>query len=459
MEICTLIPSLPRDLSAALRTAYRALAATIALTAVAALLSPNASQARAATDASDLLRIAIRLACPVKHAVDAVSLGAQLPGFRRLYRRPQNVSVIGWRARFVVVGGTLTVERIAPGGELRSLTAEYRTGAEDRPHLVAMADLNCLIRDGRRIHYDERGRPAWIEQLDAGLDPIGVALPFNPPVPAGRDPGGILVALIDTGVNYLLPELSDRLARDHSGGLLGYDYWDLDRRPFDADPVRSLYFPSRHGTRTASLVAAEAPIAKIVPYRYPRPDMTRMATLIEDAALHHVRLVNLSLVSRDFARWAAYHAAARRHPEMLFVVAAGNNQRDLDQVPMYPAALPLANQITVTGATDDGRLMRKANWGRRSVDLMVPAKGLLVTGFEGVRERVSGSSYATARVTALAACLLAASPSWAADELKAALLARAILSADSEMVAHGFLANPAIEERGACPGQVAKSGL
>jgi len=459
MEICNLIPSLPRELPAELTTAVRTFVASFVLATIATISSPGAVQARAVEEGNELLRTAIKLACPVKNADDAVSLGAQLPGFRHLYRRPQSVSVIGWRAWYVVVGGTVTVERIAPGGELRSLTAEYRTGVEDRPRLVAMADLNCAIRDARRIHYDDGGRPAWIEQLDAGLDPVGPALPFNPPVPAGRDPGGVPVALVDTGINYLLPELSDRLARDRSDGLLGYDYWDLDRRPFDADPVRSLFFPSRHGTRTASVVAAEAPIAKIVPYRYPRPDMSRMATLIDDAALHHVRLVNLSLVSRDFARWAAYHAAVRRHPEMLFVVAAGNNQRDLDEVPMYPAALPLANQITVTAATDHGRLMRGANWGRRSVDLLVPAEGLVVIGFDGGRERASGSSYAAARVTALAACLLAANPSWSTDELKAAVLARAIRSADSDLVAHGFLANPAIAERGACPRKAANSGL
>ena len=172
-----------------------------------------------------------------------------------------------------------------------------------------------------------------------------------------------------------------------------------------------------------------------------------------------MRLVNLSLVSRDFARWSAYHAAARQHPQMLFVVAAGNNGRDLDQVPMYPAALPLANQITVTAATDSGHLMREANWGKRTVDLMVPAEGLLVTGFDGVRARASGSSYATARVTALAACLLAANPSWSVEELKSAIFARVIESADSDLVARGFLANPAIAERGACPKHIAKSGV
>lgn len=452
-------PSLPKCGPARARRNARNLAAALGLFAAVSAGNIGESHARTADAVSDLLRTAIKLACPVETTHGAAAMGQHLPGFRHMYRRPQSVSIIGWRARYVVVGGTLTVERIAPGGELRSLTAEFRTGADDRPHLVAMADLNCAIQHARRVHYDDGGRPDHIQTLDSGLDPVGHALPYNPPVPSARDPGGILVALIDTGVNYLLPELSARLARDRRNGLLGYDYWDLDRRPFDADPVRSLFFPARHGTGTASVLAAEAPIAKIVPYRYPRPDMRRMGTLVEDAALHHVRLVNLSLVSRDFGRWAAYHAAARKHPEMLFIVAAGNKQLDLDRTPMYPAVLPLANQITVTASTNDGRLMPASNWGQGTVDLMAPADGLVVTGFDGKRERASGSSYATARVTALAACLLAANQSWSIERLKKAIFERAISSADSDRVAHGFLPNPALVPRGACPGHIPRSGL
>lgn len=437
----------------------RRLAGALAVPLLVAVVSSNPGHGRTTADDTDLLRTALKLACRAETAHDAVALGSKLPGFRRLHRRPQSVSVIGWRARYVMVGGTLTIERLAPGGALRSLAAEYRAGVDELPRLVATANLDCTIRDARRLHYDEGGQPSWIEQLDAGLSPTGMTWPFNPPVPAGRDPGGIPVALVDTGVNYLLPELSARLARDRRNGLLGYDYWDLDRRPFDADPVRSWFFPSRHGTRTASVVAKEAPVAKIVPYRYPRPDMTRMAALVDDAARHHVRLVNLSLASRDYERWSAYHAAARRHPEMLFIVAAGNDHRDLDTAPMYPAVLPLANQVTVTSATHDGRLMPDSNWGRETVDLMVPADGLVVIGFAGARERASGSSYATARVTALAACLLAANPAWTAQRLKHALFDRAIRSADAHRVAHGFLPDPAVAARGACPGHRATSGL
>ena len=82
---------------------------------------------------------------------------------------------------------------------------------------------------------------------------------------------------MDSGVNYLLPAIASRLARDADGAALGYDWWDMDPRPLDQDPSRSAFFPRRHGTRTASLLLEEAPLARLIPYRYPRADMSRMA--------------------------------------------------------------------------------------------------------------------------------------------------------------------------------------
>ena len=81
---------------------------------------------------------------------------------------------------------------------------------------------------------------------------------------------------------------------------------------------------------------------------------------------------------------------------------------------------------------------------------MVPAQDLSVIGFDGVAERVSGSSYAAARVTALAACLLAANPEWDVQRLKMEILTLAIPSTGSHQVMHGFIADPTLTDRGAC---------
>lgn len=424
----------------------------------ALLWQPVAAQT-AASDGAALLRSAIDLACAAQTQAEIHALRRALPITGFLGRRPVTLTRIGWRGRFQVNGGWLTLERIAPGGELRRISAQYDAAEGARPTLLAMTDVSCQIRTARRLVYDDDGRPAWLEWLDDRLEPTGQREALNPPVPVHADPGGIPVALIDTGVNYLLPAISARLARDHNQDLLGYDYWDLDRRPFDAHPVHSPFFPGRHGTQTASLLLREAPVARLLPYRYPRPDMSRMAALIEDAAAHGVRLVNLSLAGNDAGQWRWFYDAARAHPDMLFVVAAGNHGRDLERWPTYPAALSLDNLLVVTAATATGQLAADANWGASIVDLMVPAEAVTVTDFHGRHQRVSGSSYATVRITALAACLLAAHPTWRTADLKAAILSLAQRAPEADRVGTGFLPNPVLASRGACDVRLPGSGV
>lgn len=353
-----------------------------------------------------------------------------------------------------------SVTRIAPGGRLRELHAVYEApaGSGKRPELLVVAGPDCAVRYGRRLEYSSDGRARALWFLHADLSPSGAGELLDAPVPAAPDPGGVAVAHVDSGVNYLLPGIASRLARDPDGAALGYDWWDMDRQPFDQDPSRSAFFPQRHGTRTASLLLEEAPHARLIPYRYPRPDMSRMTQVVEAAAKAGARVVVLSMGSNRRAEWDAYAQAASRHPEMLFVVSAGNDGRDLDREPVYPAALKLANQLTVSSSEDDGSLARGSNWGARSVDLLVPAERVLVTGFDGRRIFASGSSYAGARVGALAACLLAAHPQWRAKELRDAILARAQAPGGQGWSAYGFLADPVARDRGACPAaQVAVS--
>ena len=371
---------------------------------------------------------------------------------------------IGWRRRFAIEDGAgqVLLESIEPGGLLRRVRGEFRAPVADtakglQPQFMIVADGQCRVQTARRLIYDADGNAEFLEQLSATLDGVQTREPLNPPVPArvqieesAQDAPA--VAMVDAGVNYLLPFIGDRLARDADGEIFGFDYWDMDQRPFDANPVRSPFFPQRHGTQTASLLLLEAPGAHLVPYRYPRPDMTRMADLIDDAAAKGVVVFNMSLGGNRSQEWRAFGEAAAAHAQMLFVVSAGNNGRDIDSQPVYPASLGLENMLVVSSADSTGRPAQGSNWGRESVDLLVPAEELLVTDFYGLPKVVSGSSYAAARVSALAACLLQDNPEWRAAELKAAIVALA-QSPSGENAAystHGYLPDPGARQRGAC---------
>ena len=275
----------------------------------------------------------------------------------------------------------------------------------------------------------------------------------NPPVPAAAGtvvadnaPDQVRVALVDSGVNYLLPEIGDRLARSSDGALIGYDFWDMDDRPFDAHPD-SRGRVQRHGTRTASLLLREAAFVALVPYRYPRPDMTRMADLLEHAASHDVRIIGLPLGGNSVDQWQSFAAAARLHPQMLFIVSAGNNGRDIDKQPVYPASLDLDNMLVVTSADDFGLVAQGVNWGRVSVDYMVPAEFQNALAFDGQPILVSGSSYAVPKVAALAARLLRDDPTLSVDSLLSEIRRQFANGAAPAQLAEGFLYDPQVDSR------------
>lgn len=327
---------------------------------------------------------------------------------------------------------------------LRRVTFEVHGLTTERPIMMALAGGDCSVRHGRAIRYAADGMAEELVHFEADLESVQTVEPLNPPLPEGIDPGGVTIAHIDSGVNYLLPEIAARLARDAEGNALGRDLWENDHRPFDGDHGRSPFFPIRHGTPVASLLVKEAPEIRLVPIRFPRPDMTRMAEAVETAAAAGTRVVAMPMGSRRQQDWTAFAEAAAAHPEMLFIVSAGNDGRDIDAAPLYPASLPLENMIVVTSADAFGRLAPGSNWGAASVDLMVPAENLEVIDYRGARGTASGSSYAVPRVAALAARLLQANPDWTTSELKQAIFARAVppLERGAPRLAVGWIPNP-----------------
>ena len=437
---------------------------------VAAVQTPEPSPAGESSDPEpmtipDRIRAVVDAVCSADDPAPAV-LTLSLGGAVELSREPLRIRdrAMGIRHSLMLRDGArIRIDRIESDGILRRVVASYAEPARSgrRPVLLAVADGGCNVMAGRRLTYDEDGMARSIEYLESSLERAVQVEALNPPVPATvtneAERPGIRVALVDSGVNYLLPEIASRLARDEDGALVGFDFWDLDARPFDSNPARSAFHPQRHGTRTASLLLEEAPVAVLVPYRYPRRAMWRMPDLVEHAAAAGVRIMNISMGSRRLPEWADFETAARAHPEILFVASAGNDDADIDETPVYPASLPLDNLLTVTSTDDSGLPARGSNWGRESVDLAVPAEQIPVTGFNGRVRKVSGSSYAAVRVSAFAACLLAAHPEWTALELKSAILdhAEKPVSAMLAYVGAGVLRAPTEFDRGACDAEPA----
>jgi hypothetical protein len=334
------------------------------------------------------------------------------------------------------------------GQQTRFVSSHY--GEFGDPLVMISLGSDCSLQVARKINYTEQGQATDIVTLDADLVQKGAPDWLNPALEfierdtdnQTRQPGDavpVRIGMVDSGVNYLLPEINRRLARDVDGELIGFDFWDMDALPFDAHPVNSGFFLQRHGTRTASLLLREAPAVELVPYRYPRSDMSRMQALVDHAASNQVVILGMPLGSNRPEDWGGFARAARAHPELLFIASAGNDGRDIDKRPVYPASLDLDNLLVVTSADDFVQPAERTNWGRISVDFMVPAERLQALDFSGTETRVSGSSYAVSRVTAFAARLKAAHPDWSASDIAAELQRNSIAS---DWVSAGYIADP-----------------
>ena len=125
--------------------------------------------------------------------------------------------------------------------------------------------------------------------------------------------------------------------------------------------------------------------------------------------------------------WRAFAEAMADNPDILFVVSAGNDDRNLDRRPVYPAAFKADNMLVITSADGFGDPAPGSNWGKGTVDLLAPGEQVAVVDFHGRPAVASGASFAAPRVTALAARLLALNPDWTASDLKAEIISRAQL--------------------------------
>ena len=355
--------------------------------------------------------------------------------------REQNV---GERYRFQFEDRySVRLDHVHPTGQPARFVAEISvpTSALRLVPLVFLGlDQNCMVQQGRYLHY-EGAVAVSLDIFGPAYESVGREI-LNPPMPmlpSEKAHGQLLVAMVDSGVNYLLPQIQSGLARDESGNLLGYDFWDLDPLPFDSQTPGSPFFVQRHGTRTASILMDEAPTARLVPYRYPRTDMERMSSLVAHADSLGVRIIGMPLGSRNIADWVAFEESAIAHPQILFIVSAGNNGVDIDNQPVFPASLDINNMIVVTSADDFQRPAERTNWGASTVDYTVPAELVTALDFTGDYRQVSGSSYAVSRVAALAANILSEEPALSVEGLIASIQSHSLAPGKGRYVTTGYI--------------------
>jgi subtilisin family serine protease len=311
---------------------------------------------------------------------------------------------------------------------------------QEKPVFEIRSNKNCKFKTIRKIIYNQKNIAIEIQSQNIETNKIDYKETLNPKLPKGISNNKNIIALIDTGVNYTLPQLHKNIAFQNKK-LLGYDFWDNDNFPFDQDPRNNPFYPRHHGTTVFSVLSREAPKSTIAIYRFPALNMCKFKELIEHIAKNSIRIVNLSMGSSNINDWLCFQEAALKNNKIIFVVSAGNNGFDIDKNPIYPASLKLDNIITVTSSDLNGRVGRGSNIGNISIDFMLPAERVEVIDHRGVKAFTGGTSYAAPRLTAMISRLITANPGISNEDILKILKKRSIKS-NKKVTKYGWIPDP-----------------
>ena len=308
----------------------------------------------------------------------------------------------------------------------------------------------------------------------AGID-MDVADAWSEMKGSVKEKREVVVAIIDTGVDYLHPDLADHMwinegeipgdniDNDNNGyvdDVYGWDYYNNDNtighyvysKKFNKN-IASPLDNDDHGTHIAGIIAAIANnntgiagIAsniniKIMSLKITGGpdgdgDLADAKKAIQYATMMGADICNLSWGTNIYS---AELEEAMRESDMLFVAAAGNTGDNNDVIPVYPASFVLDNLISVTFIDADGEMTPYSNYGVNSVDIAAPGEDIYST-IVGGYGAMSGSSMAAPQVSAIAALLYASS-----DHLYAANVKNLIVNNFKELSGlTGYMAHAGI---------------
>lgn len=372
-------------------TARRALVPALACALVAGALSPVASAARAVPPLP-----LHDLPCPDVSLSDRTVLVGLAPGSAL----PALAGARAWPGSPELGVRPLVLPRAADvPGALAALAAAPGVRFAEPQHVVRMT----------RTPNDPLFRDQWSLQA-ARL-----------PKAWDRTTGGVLVAVLDSGVDGGHPDLTGKV-------VAGGDFVDGDADPTDEQG---------HGTAVAGVVAARSNDrsgiagaswgATILAERVLDHDGVgsgcAAAVAMVDAADAGAKVINLSLsgpaeTCPQVYRYAVEHA---REAGAVVIAATGNSAHEGNPVG-YPAA---CDGVVAVGATDrSGKRAFFSSYGPH-VDLVAPGQDLPVLLREGAGdygwEFGSGTSYAAPLVAGVAALVLARTPGLTPDQVEARL--------------------------------------
>jgi subtilisin family serine protease len=305
------------------------------------------------------------------------------------------------------IGGA-TLEKLS---ELRIHRVRVAPGARESVEqaLMRRPGVRFVERNARFGPASVLNDPLFLQQWH--LVKISALLAWD--VVAGA--AGVTIAIVDSGVDGSHPDLAPRM-------VAGYNFYSGNTNTNDV---------TAHGTQVAGAAAAAgnnllggagvAYQARIMPIRVTDStgyaSASTLASGITWAADHGARVINISMngiAGSPTVTSAAQYARSRG----ALVVAAAGNCGCLDNTPENPYV------VSVSGTTESDTLASTSSRGPY-VDLSAPSTSIPTTYPGGGYNAPSGTSFATAVVSGVAALVMAANPALAPGQVETLLEANA----------------------------------
>lgn len=240
----------------------------------------------------------------------------------------------------------------------------------------------------------------------------------------------VKVAVIDSGVEFTHEDLAANIWNndaeingsagvddDGNGYIDDFHGWNTFANNNDVQDTLG------HGTRVVGVVGARGQNGvggagvcwgvEVVPVRAFELTTTTTPALVAAfdyaMSIEGVRVINCSF-GEDESRPQIQDAITRAASKgILVVAAAGNNSRNIDMSPFYPASHDLPNVIAVGAVSQDGNLWSGSNFGN-TVKVVAPGTNIYSTAIGNTYNYGNGTSYATPIVSGAAALLMTEFP-------------------------------------------------
>ncbi|MEW5806856.1 MAG: S8 family serine peptidase [Acidobacteriota bacterium] len=240
----------------------------------------------------------------------------------------------------------------------------------------------------------------------------------------------LVIASIDTGVNYSHPDLSNNIWTnddeiqnngkddDNNGFIDDYHGWNFaynNNNPMD---------DHSHGSHTSGTMAAEGDngqgvagvvwSAKVMSVKflnsYGSGTTDNAVKAVDYATENGARLSNNSWGGGGYSQ-ALYDAIERANQAgSLFVAAAGNNYSNNDYSPFYPASYNNQNILSVAATDRYDNKANFSNYGATTVDVGAPGVDIYSTTLGASYGYMSGTSMASPHAAGVCSLIWAYNP-------------------------------------------------